>query len=650
MSYSFVGCEVGRIAELMRERRASRQKKREVPGAFPVQTPMPSVPLPDRNGHGKGPYDKNDLNDQRPRPTKSRAGQLDGGEGVYRLVTTDADLGTVLATIGESILVALDTETTGLTPRTDRVRLLSIATDKDDVVHLIDCSAISPAPLWDVLREKTIVGHNLAFDLIFLRGIGFEPGHVADTMLLSQLLHGTRKGKGFHGLAATVKRELGGNLNKAEQRSDWTGTLTDEQLQYAALDAAVLLPLYEALQVMIRETKQEQVASIEARCLPAMAWLASSGIPFDKVAWDALAVEAKRRAEALTDRLDEEAPTRPGHLSRQGAWDWNSQAQVKEAFALVGVTLEKTDDDALAGVAHPLAALVRDYRSASKMASTYGSGWTKEAYHEGRLYAGWRQLGCVTGRMSSSSPNMQNLPGDPRYRACFRAPEGRVLVKADYSQIELRIAARIANDKAMLDAYVRREDLHTLTAARMTGKPLGEVTAAERKLAKPVNFGLIYGLGVNSLRQKAKADYGLDLGEDEARRYKAAFFAAYRSIDAWHRQIKREQATETRTLAGRRAVVEADGFYGGKANYMVQGTGGDGVKLALAILWERRTECVGTFPVLVVHDEIVVECDAGQADAVKAWLKKAMIDAMASLIDPVPVEVEVKVGRTWAGG
>jgi DNA polymerase-1 len=181
----------------------------------------------------------------------------------------------------------------------------------------------------------------------------------------------------------------------------------------------------------------------------------------------------------------------------------------------------------------------------------------------------------------------------------------------------------------------------------MTGKE--QVTKAERQLAKPVNFGLIYGLGANSLRRKAQADYGLDLSPGDAERYRAAFFRTYPGIARWHQQIRRDRATEVRTLAGRRVKVEANGFYGGKANYAVQGSGGDGLKLALALLWERRHEAPGAFPVAVVHDEIVVECEADQAGAAGAWLRQAMLDGMQPLIDPVPVEVEVKASRTWGG-
>jgi DNA polymerase-1 len=566
------------------------------------------------------------------------------------VVRTAEDLPTVLAACDESRLVALDTETTGLEAHRDRARLLQLAPDKEPTVYVLDLFAFDPgalAPLWDTLGEKRLVGHNLGFDIAFLAGLGFEPGDVSDTLLQSQLLHGPRKGKGFHGLARVAERELGRTLSKDLQRADWSGKLSAGQLEYAARDAAVLLPLYAKLAEQVRAAGMARAGQIEARCLPAMAWLSRSGAPFDKGAWEALAAEAGREAEDLARRLDEAAPARDGYLSKDGAWNWSSPEQVKGAFEAAGVALEKTDDDALAAFDHPLAGLLRQYRSAAKLASTYGAKWLKGAYHDGRLHAEWRQLGCITGRMASASPNLQNLPGDPRYRHCFRAPGGRALIKCDYSQIELRIAAKVTGDKAMLDAYAKGEDLHTLTARRMLGKD--EVSAAERELAKPVNFGLIYGLSAGSLRLKAKAEYGLDLTPADAERYRRAFFAGYPGVASWHRRLRGEAAPAVRTLAGRRCPLPEKHFYGTRANYTVQGTGGDGIKLALALLWERRHECPGAFPVLVVHDEIVVECDAGQAGEVSAWLRQAMIDGMAPLIAPVPCEVEVTVGASWGG-
>jgi DNA polymerase-1 len=468
-------------------------------------------------------------------------------------------------------------------------------------------------------------------------------------MLLSQLLDGPRKGKGYHSLAECVQRHLDRKLDKTEQKGFWSGSLTADQLDYAAADVAVLRPLHERLEARIRDAGLERVADIENGALPAVAWMAWSGVPFDSVAWEALAADASREAELLARQLDEAAPARPGYLSNQGAWNWDSPEQVTEVLTRAGCKVEGTDDDHLAALDHPLAALIRRYRGLSKLTSTYGVDWPKGTAAAGRLYAGWRQIGCVTGRMASGTPNLQNLPADPRYRACFRAAEGRVLVKADYSQIELRLAAKIANDPAMLDAYARGDDLHALTAARMMGKAVGEVTPKERKLAKPVNFGLIYGLMPGSLRRKAKAEYGVDLSPEEAERYRQMFFHTYAGIARWHARIRSSRAAETRTLAGRRALVEAKDFYGKKANYAVQGSGGDGIKGAMALLWQRRGEQPDARLVLAVHDELVIECDRDKAEAAGAWLRRAMVDGMRPLLGEVPVEVEVKVGQTWGG-
>jgi DNA polymerase I len=199
----------------------------------------------------------------------------------------------------------------------------------------------------------------------------------------------------------------------------------------------------------------------------------------------------------------------------------------------------------------------------------------------------------------------------------------------------------------MIEAYRRGDDLHVLTARQLVGK--AEVSKADRQLAKAVNFGLLYGMGTRGFRVYARSKYGIELTEAQAQQYRAAFFVAYPALAAWHRKVGRteKQPVETRTLAGRR-VLNVTGF-NEKLNSPVQGTGADGLKNALGLLWNRRAECPGAVLVLVVHDEIVVECDAAQADAAAAWLKRAMLDGMAPLVAPVPVEVEVTIAPTWGG-
>jgi DNA polymerase I len=156
-------------------------------------------------------------------------------------------------------------------------------------------------------------------------------------------------------------------------------------------------------------------------------------------------------------------------------------------------------------------------------------------------------------------------------------------------------------------------------------------------------------MGARGFQAYARSTYGVAMTLGEAHRYRDAFFRAYPGLAAWHGRVRRKRASETRTLAGRRRLMDGKTPDTHRLNSPIQGTGSDGFKLALALLWERRADAPGAFPVLVAHDEVVVECDAGQAHEVAAWVRAAMLDAMTPLLDPVPVEVEVKVGRTWAG-
>jgi DNA polymerase-1 len=330
---------------------------------------------------------------------------------------------------------------------------------------------------------------------------------------------------------------------------------------------------------------------------------------------------------------------------------------VRKAAQLLGVDLPDTRDESLAVYAkeHEFVSALRNYRKASKLSSTYGAGWLRDGYHEdGRIYASWRQLRAATGRMACDHPNLQNIPRSGPLRSYIRAPEGRLLVIADYSQIELRIAAKISSDKEMLSAYAEGRDLHTLTAQSLTGRE--EVTKDNRKLAKAVNFGLLYGMGAKGLKSYALRSYGIKMSLEEASLYRRRFFETYPGLKRWHDNERRSWQrgdAETRTLAGRRRTnVEKLTDH---LNAPVQGTGADGLKLALALLWERRDECPGAVPVLVCHDEVVVECGAEQAANVRAWLEQAMIEGMETVLNSaggerMPVEVETRIARDWGEG
>ena len=588
------------------------------------------------------------------------------------LITDDAGLarvvGAVIAHVGP---VGLDTETTGLDARRDRVRLLQLAIGPD--VYLIDLFTFpDPAPaladLFGALAGRELVGHNLQFDLRMLAPLGFVPGRVFDTMLASQVFHAGERTKSNaplrHGLDDVADRELGRTLDKTHQTADWSKPLTPAMLAYAATDAAVLVPLAEALVAKLAAAGLSATAEVEMRALPGVAWAAPVAV--NRPVWLGLAAEAAAERGWLAAKMDALAPD-PNGLPGMASRNWNSTADVAVAFAAVGVVLTSTDDDALAGVDHPLAEAMREYRSAAKRVGTYGRSWLDKHGGGDEVMCRWNQLGAESGRMSAAAPNLQQVPRGADYRKCFVARPGAVLVKADYSQIELRIAAKVADEPAMIVAYRRGDDLHALTAASVLGKPLDAVTKADRQLAKAVNFGLLFGMGWRGLRDYAKANYGVVLTDDEAQAYRAAFFRAYPELRRWHARVgghvenlfeKNPDAThEARTLGDRRRLLPAGkGKAGSKyanvteaLNFPVQGTGADGLKAAIALLWERRAECPGAVPVLFCHDEIVLEVPSANADAAAGWLKRCMVDGMAPLVAPVPVDVEVTTGPTWGG-
>jgi DNA polymerase-1 len=256
--------------------------------------------------------------------------------------------------------------------------------------------------------------------------------------------------------------------------------------------------------------------------------------------------------------------------------------------------------------------------------------------------------------MACDHPNLQNIPKSGPLRSYIRAPEGRVFVIADYSQIELRIAAKISGDQEMLAAYAEGRDLHTLTAQNLTGRI--DMTSDDRKLAKAVNFGLLYGMGAKGLRVYALKSYGVRMSLEEATLYRKRFFETYPGLKRWHDHERRAWLhvdTETRTLTGRRRTDVQK--LTDRLNAPVQGTGTDGLKLALALLWERRGEFPGAVPVLVCHDEIVVECDEDRGEVTKRWLEKAMVEGMDAVISgtgkaSVLVEVEAQIARSWGEG
>ena len=263
-----------------------------------------------------------------------------------------------------------------------------------------------------------------------------------------------------------------------------------------------------------------------------------------------------------------------------------------------------------------------------------------------RVHADFMTAGAKSGRLTCSDPNLQQLPQDARH--AIVAPPGKVLVVADYSQIELRVIAELADELVMRQAFQDGADLHRLTAAAVAGVPLEAVTAEQRTGAKAINFGAIYGQGSKGLVATAWSNYRIDLPLAEADRARTAFFGRYPALRPWqHRMADASQATGVvRTVLGR--PLRAEWEHGGRiryttaCNYPVQGSAADVMLLAMA----RAPAGL----VLQVHDELVLECAEDEADSAAGQLMEAMVSAFAEMFPAAPVNglVDLRIGKSWA--
>ena len=469
----------------------------------------------------------------------------------YRIITDSTALPGIAAKLEKATAVGLDTETTSLSPRDGRVRLLQLATpDETFILDLFEIQDLSP--LRAVLEGGSVkVLHNAKFDYAFLfaeRGIGLHP--LFDTMLAAQLLAGGDQRPAFS-LEAVADRYLEEALDKSAGREDWSGELSREQLEYAARDAAVLLPLHENLAAALEEEKLTSVSKIEFRAVAAIAEMELSGVKLDVARWKELEKIIRVRRDEAAEELEAQFPQPEGILPLEGLGprlNLNSPQQITDAFRSLGVDLPDTKVWTLLKVDHPAAKLLLKYRELQKKLGTYLETYPRYIDQgTGRIHANFLQCRVPTGRLACTNPNIQQIPHEDEFRSCFVAEDGNTLVIADYSQIELRILAEVSDDAGFVEAFQKGEDLHRVTAATMFGVEKDEVTKDQRSAAKRINFGLMYGRGARSL----SAQLGTD--DERARVLIDEYFANYPGVQKFLQSTaNRAMKSRTlRTLAGR---------------------------------------------------------------------------------------------------
>jgi DNA polymerase-1 len=350
-------------------------------------------------------------------------------------------------------VIAVDTETTGLDPLKDRIRLVQIAAANQPVI-IIDLFKVAKetlAPLRELLQGTPIkVLQNAKFDLKFLQQAGLPiAGKLFDTMIAAQLLDAGVRSHGYN-LAELVKVYLGEELSKEQQRSDWSNpSLSSEQLEYAARDAAILLRLREVMKPKLTGARLVETAKLEFDCLGAIAQMELNGMLLDLSRWDSLRQELEQRRDQMAGELRQQFQSallsaQLDLLGNEVSLNLDSQPQVLEALQQMGVPVENTSKLSLIPLAeeHPPVRALLDYRKAAKAVQAFASSLPKHVHPiTGRIHPDYQQMGAATGRMSCRNPNLQQIPRDKIFRSCFIPAPGYRLVVADYSQIELRVAA-----------------------------------------------------------------------------------------------------------------------------------------------------------------------------------------------------------------
>jgi DNA polymerase I-like protein with 3'-5' exonuclease and polymerase domains len=603
--------------------------------------------------------------------------------------------------------IGVDTETTGLDPRVNQVRLVQLGTPQFALVVDLDGwrAQGERRVAWDAPGMQELRGflqgahpkvlQNAAFDLNFLRGEGVVlGGPIFDTMIAAKIIN---NGSGYkNDLGSIVERNLKVQLPKELQKADWGGEISDEMLRYAARDV-ICLPmlapvLFEALRSKTVKTNYTlaDLFEFEMQVVKPIALMQWHGFGFDEEGAKELRETLVMEAEALKTVFLEHLDLRIRNLHPDEPHVWlprdpdgsvntrekdsgskrlgtkllkgfnpRSAQQMAVRFEQAGIILPSDEKGKPCLDQNLLAFLRKDYELIDQY-MTWKTAVTKVSNIEkllesvgpdGRIHCSYRQMGTETGRLSAASPNLQQVNRGADFRSKFVAALGYKLVVADFSQVELRVAAYLSGEQRMLDAYLAGRDLHTETAALMAMVDIKDVSKAQRQSAKVANFGLLYGAGPATLRKQAVAQYGIDMEIDEAREIVEGFRTAYPKLYKWQQEEGTRTSPAVFTALGRRRILS--GFndkYTTRINTQVQGTAGDIAKLAIAKLWREICSAPAAEAKLIamVHDEIVLEVREEKIEEWSQKLKRCMEAAGSEICPTVPIVAEVSSGTTWA--
>ncbi|MEM6291221.1 MAG: DNA polymerase [Myxococcota bacterium] len=481
-------------------------------------------------------------------------------------------------------------------PRRGGAAAVGIATDGVAFAGRFDGEVAEVLQAWLGGMPETYIVFHGAQDALLRLSAASSRRHPARTQKIGctqtaamLLAEGTRRGRDLPTLAECSEKLRGIPLDVAGLLADPIGT--------AGRHASALLPVMKALTPMLRKRDLGRVYRLETDVIPSVVAMERAGLAVDAAGFERIS------GQWQAERVQTEDPARIARLD--------------------------------------------------KLISTYGY-WGREHIRGGRIHCRLHPLATDSGRFSCTDPNLQQVPSNhtaPGLRDCFAAPESMRLVIADYAQIELRVAAHLAPCDAMRQVFREGRDPHRATAATITGKSEADITTHERKLAKAVNFGFLFGMGAARFRSYAADGYGVALSDREAADARAAFLATFPGIARWHKQVgglsRRPGPVTVRTALGRRKrFVPGKVSFNAALNIPVQGTAAEGFKRAMVALDPALRE-LGGRGVMVVHDEYIAEVPEARGAEGRALVAEIMKTSMASVVTTVPIEVEAELRSTW---
>ena len=592
----------------------------------------------------------------------------------YDLVTDEKQLNKWISKIKKSPLLVLDTETTGLEYMDVKLVGLSLSIQSGEAAYIPIGhnqggqlpEALVLTKLKPVLESKKtkIIGQNIKFDRNILSRYGINLDSIEnDTMLMSYVLHSTASRHNLDALAqyyldykTTTFEEIAG---KGAKQITFDLVPIDQALHYASEDADITFRLYKKLKSNLdkQPVLSDLLEKIEIPLIKVLSDMEQTGTLVNDKVLKALSRNFSRRIS----KLEEEAYKLAGEEFNLG-----SPKQLQEIFfeKLDYPIVQKTPGGQPSTAENVLQQLSQDYdlpkiilehRTLSKLKSIYTDKLPLQiSKTTGRIHTSFHQAVTTTGRLSSSDPNLQNIPirteDGRRIRQAFEAPKGYQIISADYSQIELRVMAHLSKDEGLIRAFKEGEDVHTRTASEVFGVTLKEVDSDQRRSAKAINFGLIYGISAFGLGRQ------LGINRNLAAEYMDIYFSRYPEVRKYMEKIKSDvkKTGFVETLYGRRLhlpdistgnAIRRQAAERAAINAPVQGTAADIMKKAMLLVNSSlKSSGVDAKLILQVHDELVVESRKKDSKRVSEILKTSMSEAAKLL---VPLEVEIGSGKNW---